>query len=159
MLFDESKPVETRRDEAGRARARGVVEGGAVEQRTTREEDDARRGRRAKRTTRCAAILSIVTVHIKRWSSDASSERTDAVSFSFLLHEGVTQSADEKLLVGERRVGDAVIVVYAPDGLAEKVTHAEHGELGEISLGSVRDGVGDDDFGERFVRQPVDGGR
>jgi len=159
MLFDESKPVETRRDEAGRARARGVVEGGAVEQRTTREEDDARRGRRAKRTTRCAAILSIVTVHIKRWSSDASSERTDAVSFSFLLHEGVTQSGDEKLLVGERRVGDAVIVVYAPDGLAEKVTHAEHGELGEISLGSVRDGVGDDNFGERFVRQPVDGGR
>lgn len=150
MLFDESKTVETRRDEAGRARARGVVEGGAVEQRTTREEDDARRGRRA-------AILSIVTVHIKRWSSDASSERTDAVSFSFLLHEGVTQS--EKLLVGERRVGDAVIVVYAPDGLAEKVTHAEHGELGEISLGSVRDGVGDDNFGERFVRQPVDGGR
>ena len=41
MLFDESKTVETRRDEAGRARARGVVEGGAVEQRTTREEDDA----------------------------------------------------------------------------------------------------------------------
>ena len=152
MLFDESKTVETRRDEAGRARARGVVEGGAVEQRTTREEDDARRGRRA-------AILSIVTVHIKRWSSDASSERTDAVSFSFLLHQGVTQSGDEKLLVGERRVGDAVIVVYAPDGLAEKVTHAEHGELGEISLGSVRDGVGDDNFGERFVRQPVDGGR
>ena len=36
MLFDESKTVETRRDEAGRARARGVVEGGAVEQRTTR---------------------------------------------------------------------------------------------------------------------------
>ena len=159
MLFHEWKTAETRRDEAGRARARGVVEGGAVEQRTTREEDDARRGRRTKRTTRCAAILSIVTVHIKRWSSDASSERTDAVSFSFLLHEGVTQSADEKLLVGERRVGDAVIVVYAPDGLAEKVTHAEHGELGEISLGSVRDGVGDDDFGERFVRQPVDGGR
>ena len=159
MLFHESKPAETRRDEAGRARARGVVEGGTVEQRTTREEDDARRGRRAKRTTRCAAILSIVTVHIKRWSSDASSERTDAVSFSFLLHEGVTQSGDEKLLVGERRVGDAVIVVYAPDGLAEKVTHAEHGELGEISLGSVRDGVGDDNFGERFVRQPVDGGR
>ena len=159
MLFDESKTVETRRDEAGRERARGVVKGGTVEQRTTREEDDARRGRRAKRTTRCAAILSIVTVHIKRWSSDASSERTDAVSFSFLLHEGVTQSGDEKLLVGERRVGDAVIVVYAPDGLAEKVTHAEHGELGEISLGSVRDGVGDDNFGERFVRQPVDGGR
>jgi len=52
MLFDASKTVETRRDEAGRARARGVVEGGAVEQRTTREEDDARRGRRAKRTTR-----------------------------------------------------------------------------------------------------------
>lgn len=144
-------------DEAGRGgtsaregRRRGR-DGGA--------EDDARRGRRAKRTTRCAAILSIVTVHIKRWSSDASSERTDAVSFSFLLHEGVTQSGDEKLLVGERRVGDAVIVVYAPDGLAEKVTHAEHGELGEISLGSVRDGVGDDNFGERFVRQPVDGGR
>ncbi len=124
-----------------------------------------RRGGRAKRTTRNslgrarAVILSIVTVHIKRWSSDASSERTDAVSFSFLLPEGVTQSGDEKLLVGERRVGDAVIVVYAPDGLAEKVTHAEHGELGEISLGSVRDGVGDDDFGECFVRQPVDGGR
>ena len=152
MLFHEWKTAETRRDEAGRARARDVVEGGTVEQRTTREEDDARRGRRA-------VILSIVTVHIQRWSSDASSERTDAVSFSFLLHEGVTQSADEKLLVGERRVGDAVIVVYAPDGLAEKVTHAEHGELGEISLGSVRDGVGDDDFGERFVRQPVDGGR
>ena len=150
MLFHEWKTAETRRDEAGRARARDVVEGGTVEQRTTREEDDARRGRRA-------VILSIVTVHIKRWSSDASSERTDAVSFSFLLHEGVTQS--EKLLVGERRVGDAVIVVYAPDGLAEKVTHAEHGELGEISLGSVRDGVGDDNFGERFVRQPVDGGR
>ena len=150
MLFHEWKTAETRRDEAGRARARDVVEGGTVEQRTTREEDDARRGRRA-------VILSIVTVHIKRWSSDASSERTDAVSFSFLLHEGVIQS--EKLLVGERRVGDAVIVVYAPDGLAEKVTHAEHGELGEISLGSVRDGVGDDDFGERFVRQPVDGGR
>ena len=56
MLFDESKTVETRRDEAGRARARGVVEGGAVEQRTTREEDDARRGRCAKRTTRCDFI-------------------------------------------------------------------------------------------------------
>ena len=41
MLFDESKTVETRRDEAGRERARGVVEGGTVEQRTTREEDDA----------------------------------------------------------------------------------------------------------------------
>ena len=154
MLFDESKTVETRRDESARGASsrEGRWSRGRRAKRTMREEDDARRGRRA-------VILSIVTVHIKRWSSDASSERTDAVSFSFLLHEGVTQSGDEKLLVGERRVGDAVIVVYAPDGLAEKVTHAEHGELGEISLGSVRDGVGDDNFGERFVRQPVDGGR
>ena len=43
MLFHEWKTAETRRDEAGRARARDVVEGGTVEQRTTREEDDALR--------------------------------------------------------------------------------------------------------------------
>ena len=47
------------------------------------------------------------------------------------------------------------VVVNPPDGLAQQVAHGEHGELREVALGCVRDGVGHDHLGEHPAAQSL----
>ena len=48
--------------------------------------------------------------------------------------------------------------MYPPDRLSQKVTDAQNRELREIALRRVRNGIRDDDFGERTVGKSINSG-